>query len=155
MGDLVSVSLSEEEYRRLLVLTFLGEWVVNAVRKEPDPSYEDAASKIYSFAKGTSLEMLAAFDRDKEDWAPAQILEDEAQALIDEYDDKTFWEELTVRLVERDLISKHGERTVRNMRPDQRTRAGKPIAQAYTREFEDRGLDRLFVSSVTGPAPKL
>lgn len=141
----MTLTLSDEEYRRLLVLTFLGEWMVNAIRKEPDPAYEDTASKVYSFAKGTPLEALTVFDGNKEDWTPSEKLEAEAHPLIDEYDDKTFWEELTARLTERDLMARHGERAVRSMRPDERTRAARPIAQAYTREFEDQGLNRLLV----------
>lgn len=145
MSDEITMTLSAEEYRQLLVLTFLGEWMVNGVRKEPDPLCLDTASKIYSFAKGTALEDLVHFDRNKGDWVASDKLGAEAHALIDEYDDKTFWEELTARLVERDLMAKHGERAVRSMRPDQRVRASKPIAQAYTQEFETQGLERLFI----------
>jgi len=141
----MQITLSDEEYRRLATLTFLGEWMVNAVRKDPDPAFEDTAAKVYAFAKGTPMELLTFFDRNKEDWAASEKLESEAQALIDEYDDKTFWEELTARLTERDLITTHGERAVGGMRPDQRTRAAKSIAKAYTHEFEEYGLDRFFV----------
>jgi hypothetical protein len=134
-----------EEYRRLMILTLLGEWMINAIRKDPDPAYGDLASKVYSFAKGTSLEKLVTFDGDEEGWSPSEALEAEAQAMIDHYDDKTFWEELTARLVERDLIDQYGERAVRGMRPEKRVRAASPIAKAYTREFETQGVDRLRV----------
>jgi hypothetical protein len=146
MSDTITITLSPEEYRQLLVLTFLGEWMVNGVRKEPDPICEDTASKVYAFAKGTALEELTRFDRNQGDWVASDKLGAEAHALIDEYDDTTFWEELTARLVERDLMAQRGERAVRSMRPEQRIRASKPIAQAYTREFENQGLDRLFVT---------
>jgi hypothetical protein len=138
-------TFSDEEYRRVMMLTYLGEWVLNAIRKDPDPAYLDTASKIYSFAKGTALESLVTFDANDESWNPSQAFEDEAHALIDQYDDKTFWEELTARMTERDLIESRGERAVRGMRPDQRTRAASAIAQAYTKEFEEQGLDRLRV----------
>ncbi len=138
-------TFSDEEYRRLMMLTFLGEWMLNAIRKDPDPAYEDTASKIYSFAQGTHLEGLVAFDEEGESWVPSEAFENEAHAMIDQYDDKTFWEELTARMTERDLIKAHGERAVRGMRPEQRVRAASSIAKAYTREFEDQGLDRLRV----------
>ena len=76
-------------------------------------------------------------------WEPSEKLEDDAHALIDQYDEITFWEELTARLTERDMIEEHGERAVGAMRPDQRERAAAPIAKAYTHEFEEVGLDRL------------
>ncbi len=137
---------TEQEYRRIMMLALLGEWMMNAIRKDPDPAYEDAASKVYSFAQGTSLEALVEFDANLDDWLPSETFENDAHAIIDQYDDKTFWEELTARLTERDLMETHGERAVKGMRPDQRTRAASPIAKAYTKEFEEVGLERLRVT---------
>jgi len=136
---------SDEEYRRLMMLAFLGEWMLNAIRKDEDPAYADVASKIYSYAKGTAFESLTEFDGDAEDWVPSETFEEDAHALIDQYDDITFWEELTARLTERDLLESRGERAVGGMRPDQRERAASPIAKAYTKEFEEQGLERLRV----------
>jgi hypothetical protein len=136
-------TFSDDEYHRLMMLTYLGEWVMNAIRKDPDPAYLDTASKVYSYAKGTPLEKLVTFDAGDESWGVSKILEDDAHAIIDQYDDKTFWEELTARMTERDLIASRGERAVRGMRPDQRARAASAIAKAYTKEFEEHGLERL------------
>ena len=122
--------------------------MLNAIRKDPDPDYEDTASKVYSFAQGTTLEALVGFDGESEAWSPSEAFEDEAHAIIDQYDDKTFWEELTARLTERDLVAARGDRAVRGMRPEQRARAASPIAKAYTKEFEDQGLDRLRVAGL-------
>ena|SRR5258708_6494888 len=138
-------TFSDQEYRRVMLLTFLGEWMLNAIRKDPDPAYEDAASKVYSFSQGTTLESLAVFDEDADAWVPSEAFDEEAHTIIDQYDDKTFWEELTARMTERDLLETHGERAVGGMRPEQRVRAASPIAKAYTREFEEQGLDRLRV----------
>ena len=139
-------NFSDQEYRRLMLLTYLGEWMLNAIRKDPDPSYEDLVSKVFSGAQGTSLEPLVSFDEEADSWSPIEAFEEEAHTMIDQYDDKTFWEELTARMTERDLVHKHGERAVRGMRPEQRTRAASPIAKAYTKEFEEQGLDRLRVA---------
>ncbi len=138
----MNMTFTESEYRRLIMIAYLGEWMVNAIRKDPDPDYEDTASKAFSFAQGSPLETLVQFDENAGAWIPSEAFETEAHALIDQYDDKTFWEELTARLTERDLIRKHGERAVHGMHPDQRTRAASPIAKAYTKEFEEQGLDR-------------
>ncbi len=139
-------SFSDQEYRRLMMLAYLGEWMLNAIRKDPDPAYEDTLSKVFSFAKETSLESLVLFNETTGAWDPQEAFEEEAHTMIDQYDDKTFWEELTARLTERDMNLAHGERAVRSMRPEQRTRAASPIAKAYTQEFEEQGLDRLRVA---------
>jgi len=142
----MTATFSDEDYRRVMMLAFLGEWMVNAIQKDPDPKFEDLALKVYAFAKGTSLEPLITFDEPSGSWNPSDAFDAEAHALIDQYDDKTFWEELTVRLAERDLIEKHGERAVRGMRPEQRSRAAGAIAKAYTKEFENTGIDRLKIT---------
>ncbi len=138
-------TFSDAEYRRLMMLAYLGEWMINAIRKDPDSAYLDTASKVYSFAKGTPQEDLVAFDANDESWEVSKAFEDEAHAIIDQYDDKTFWEELTARMTERDLIASRGVRAVRGMRPVERTRAASAIAKSYTKEFEEKGLDRLKV----------
>ena len=139
----MTLTLTDEEYSRLMMLSFMGEWMINAIRKDPDPEYEDVASKIYSFARGTPSEDQVVFDSDLGDWVPTEAFEENAQAMIDQYDDTTFWEELTARLTERDLVETHGERAVGGMRPDQREREISAIAKDYTREFEEQGLARL------------
>ncbi len=136
-------TFSEDEYRRIMTLAFLGEWMLNAIRKDPDPAFEDTVSKVYSFAEGTPLGELVEFHEEDGIWEPSEKMEDDAHALIDNYDEVTFWEELTARLTERDMIEEQGERAVGAMRPDQRERAAAPIAKAYTHEFEEVGLDRL------------
>ena len=137
---------SDQEYRRLMMLAYLGEWMINAVCKDPDPAYEDTVSKVLAFAEGTPLQDLILFDDNGGNWVPTEAFETEAHVMIDQYDDKTFWEELTARLTERDLVDRHGERAVHAMRPDQRTRTASSIAKAYTKEFEEHGLERIGVA---------
>src|SRR4051812_12573609 len=108
----MNITLSEEQYRRLVILTMLGEWMVNATRKEPDADFEFAASQLYTFAKGTAAEPLVTYDEESTQWMPSDASDDEVHTLIDDYDDKTFWEDLTTRMAERDLIKERGERSV-------------------------------------------
>lgn len=139
----MNLTLNENEYRRLMLVAYLGEWVLNATRKEPDLEYEALVEKVLAGAKGTPLETLIDYDEENTSWIPQEKFEEEAHTFIDEYDDKTFWEELTSRLTERDLLAEHGARALGGMREDQRTRAAAAIAKEYTREFEEHGLDRL------------
>jgi hypothetical protein len=142
----MTLTFSEDQYRRLVILTMLGEWVVNATRKEPDPDFEFAASEFYASAKGTSAEALVAYDAEARGWIPSEESDEEVHAHIDEYDDKTFWEELTARLAERDLVAERGERNVNGMRPNERVRAVQSQAKKYADEFETNGIDRLGIA---------
>ena len=142
----MTITLSDEQYRRLVVLTMLGEWMVNATQKEPDANYEYAASQLYSFAKGTPAEKLVSLDPETRMWVPSADSDEEIHALIDDYDDKMFWEDLTTRMAERDLLAERGERAVNGMRPAERVRMIQSYAKPYVDEFEERGLDRLVVA---------
>lgn len=143
----MTLTLSDDQYRRLLLLTMIGEWVVNATRKEPDAGYEAAASQMYSFAKETPAQTLVAYDNRDNAWTPSKEAEEDMHALIDDYDDKTFWEELTSRMAERDLIAERGERTAGGLHPSARVRAVQAHAKKYVDEFETHGLGRLFLSA--------
>jgi len=141
----MNITLNDAQYRRLLTLTLMGEWMMNAIRKEPDMDYEEVASVVYAAAAGTPHETLVQQDEENVFWIPSAEFEEEVHAHIDEYDDKTFWEDLTARMTERDMMFSFGEATVKSMRPEQREREAKPIATAYSHEFEEKGLDRLFI----------
>src|SRR5262249_24230825 len=131
----MNLTLSDQEYRRLMILVFMGEWMMNAIQKQPDVAYEGLLFKIFAQTQGTALEPLALYDEPTESWELTDEMDAEAHAFIDQYDDKTFWEELTGRLTERDLIDRHGERALRSMRPQQRSKAAAEIAKAYTKVF--------------------
>jgi hypothetical protein len=142
----MTITLSDDQYRRIVILTMLGEWMVNATRKEPDGDFEFAASQLYAFAKGTPAEPLVTYDEESTRWIPSDTSDDEVHTLIDDYDDKTFWEDLTTRMAERDLTAERGERAVNGMRPAERLRAIEAAAKKYVDEFEHHGLERLLIS---------
>ena len=139
----MTITLSDEQYRRVVILTMLGEWMVNATRQEPDSDFEVAASQLYSFAKGTHAEKLVSYDDEATQWVASAESDAEIHAFIDDYDDKTFWEDLTTRMAERDLVADRGERAVNGMRSGERVRAIQTYAKKYVDEFEKYGLERL------------
>jgi hypothetical protein len=142
----MTLTITEDEYRRLVVLTILGEWMMNATRKEPDAEYEEAAGRLYSFASGTLAESLVVHDPETGAWTPSEESDAEVHTFIDDYDDKTFWEDLTTRLAERDLLAQRGERAVSGMHPAERVRAIEAAAKKYVDEFEKNGLERLLLA---------
>jgi hypothetical protein len=142
----MELTFSDEEYRRLMLLVFMGEWMMNSIQKTPDLAFESLAFKVFAKTQGTALEPLVMYDEPTESWELTDDFDAEAHAFIDQYDEITFWEELTGRLVERDLIDQHGERALRSMRPEQRSKAAAALAKAYTKVFEDEGLTHLHLT---------
>lgn len=60
-----------------------------------------------------------------------------------EYEDYSFWDNLAHRLAKRDLLRKLGEERLRSMDIMECINAEYPIEDAYQKEFEEYGLERV------------
>jgi hypothetical protein len=64
--------------------------------------------------------------------------------FIDEYDDETFWDELTRRLAERDLVAQMGGwEKVQRLSTEDRIRKLGQLEEQYAAEFARSGLENL------------
>lgn len=132
--------LGPEEYRRLIELVYLGEWMTNA---QHDPEHQDeGATDILQ--RLLSAQAVDGVGRDVE--SRKYYLEDSwADRLYDhyvlDYDDHVFWDELVERLAQRDLAR---ERGVGPESIDREENLGelRPIEERYRRELEQHGLER-------------
>lgn len=63
--------------------------------------------------------------------------------LVDEFEEETFWEELTWRMADRDLLREHGSQELQAM--PRRVYMDKLFAaqHKYAEELEKHGLDRI------------
>ena len=141
----MKITLTSAEYRLLLDLVYLGDWMVSAHDEHeagaPAGKYDSLVQKILSYAN--EAELSALVERAPEDgklYLTRQV-EDGVMDVIYEYDETSFWMELVERLVERD---------VRATQPDGHLPAIKeyvelagPLEERYTREFESHGVERL------------
>jgi hypothetical protein len=137
---------SKEEYRKLLILTFLGEWAVNAHRTDDHKKdFEEVADKILAFAGQFDLNEYV----DKGDASgkiyPSGQLEDESLQFMDEYEEHYFWDELADRLAERDMERRYGLKRLQGMDWETKFVLRGRIIDRYNREFTENGLDHLRV----------
>lgn len=88
---------------------------------------------------------LVEYDPETGQYAPTSTYEEEGAFMdfIDEYDNDTFWDELTDRLAFRDLIRQEGEERVRSMPPEERFEKLCSMRDRYVTEFEQHGLIRI------------
>lgn len=141
---MVKLEFTNEDYRKLIELAYLGEWMVNS---QHDPEFQDeAADKLMQQLLGAH--QLDNIDLDaetgeyfmKSDWTDRLFDE-----YILDYDDHTFWDELTERLALRDLARDRGVEGDEVNRDDDLI-ALRPIEESYRQELEEHGLDRLDIS---------
>lgn len=141
----MNISLTPEQYKTLLVTTYLGNWMVNAHRVETDKTFDGVAAHVYSFAESFGLAGLVERDPDDGQYYPTRELEELASAHLDEYDNETFWAELIERLSERDFVAKHGQDASERMTLEERFDKLGEFEERYDEEFEKHGVERLTI----------
>jgi hypothetical protein len=141
----MELSLSVEQFRKLIELAYLGEWILNAHHID-DHQDEDATQLFQQLLLSVDVEGV---ETDAETGRKYLIADWDTmlqEQKISDYDDHTFWEELTERLAERDLAKRTGQR-VEDIDRDDDLLELKPIEDRYRHEFEEHGLDRLQIQS--------
>jgi len=146
----MNVNMTRQEYRLLLDLLLVGDWVIHGNRPEEAPEaepYRMLVQKFLSLAPDFGCGDLIEIDAEYNQYRPTEKLEQETQAwrLLDDYDDLVFWEELIVRLAERDVAGMPGKAEVAEMSGEEYDRYAVPIEEKYANEFFENGLERLVI----------
>lgn len=146
----MNVSMTKQEYRLLLDLLLVADWVIHGNRADDAPEaepYRMLTQKFLSLAPQFGLQDLVEIDDEHNQYRPTGELEQSTRAwkLLDEYDDLVFWEELIVRLAERDVSGMPGKAEVSAMSTEEYDRYAVPLEEKYANEFFENGLDRLVI----------
>jgi hypothetical protein len=148
----MKIPFTKAEYRTLLDLVYLGEWMLTAHDREEDPAkakYRGLAQKIRSHAKEMGCESLVEEDRGSGRYFETREYEDSGiRDVVDDYDNQSFWEELIHRLVDRDvaLLAPH---LVDQFPPtEEYWKLSGDLGQRYSEEFAAHGLTRVTVSGM-------
>ena len=144
----MKINFTKTEYRRLLDIIYLGQWMIDAHDTESSQAnegYEMLVQKIYSYAKEMGCEELIDASKTPAGYYPTRVYEDESQAhpFIDKYNAENFWEELITRLAERDT---HIDAEAANKdlsTAEEFWELSMPHELRYAEEFEKHGLSRL------------
>jgi len=141
----MKIELSKKEYRDLLDLLAISDWVLNANaaggEREETSKYKEVEQKILSFAKEYHFENLVEYDDDSKEYRHSKAYEDdEYMRFVDEYSEDVFWNELSDQLSSRDFIEEVGEEKYSEMEPGQRLVKLSRLAEKYDDEFEKNGI---------------
>jgi hypothetical protein len=150
----MKVNITKKEYRILLHMLYLGDWVLNSCvpgERADTKDYRDLFERLLALAPGFSCEDLVS-ERSDGRYDPSAELEEHEliRGAIDEYDNETFWSELAERLANRDLIREVKEEAYAKMAPEERMQLFFSYETKYQKEFERFGINRLLIS---GHAP--
>lgn len=141
----MNISLTPEQYKTLLLMTYLGNWMVNSHQVEREETFEAVASHFYSHAESFGVVGLVELDPDDKNYYPTRELEEIAAERMAAYDNETFWAELIERMSARDLVAKHGQSACEQMTIEERFTKLEEFETRYDEEFEKHGVERLTI----------
>lgn len=153
----MQIELSTDEYRQLVDILYLADWMLTARKVGDDPrveGYHQLVQKLYARAQEMGLSHLIEYAEEFDQYFPTRDFEADTtiHEFINEYDDETFWDELTRRLAERDLVAQLGGREkVQKLSMEERIRKLGQFEEQYAAEFAKHGLDHLHLDT---PASK-
>ena len=135
----MTIELSAKEFRRLLDMVFIGNWVLNSTRGDDlFEDYDNVESKLFALCKNTPMESLVEEYQGKS--VPSQALNDGGihEAIVN-YEDNIFYDVLAEELARRDMgypeiTSRNYDELVSRM-------------EDYIDEFELNGTDNIIVGA--------
>lgn len=140
------IEFTDDQYHQLTRLIYLGYWMYNANKDEPDSLLDDFEQYIYSFASSFGYDSLAEYDITQNKYFPSTDFEEEMEKAIQEYDEYIFWEELAWRMAERDFTKKYDHAQILCMTGDEILREKNTIADKYFQEFGINGVENMNLS---------
>lgn len=136
----MQIELTQKEYRRLLDLVYIGNWVLNSTRgNDRFADYDQVESKIFSYCKHHGMQALI------QNWngeiVPSRdYVEGGIHEAIMDYEDAIFFDILAEELARRDMdyapISQSNYDELMSRMED------------YMEEFESHGTERLQVEDM-------
>lgn len=138
----MQLDLTEEQYRRLLELAFLGEWMANGVSPETErrKDLQVLADLLYAKANEIGITDWVEYCNDCEGYHANHVMESVVSDTIDKYDETTFWEVLSHHLAYRDVMLTQD--STKDMTPALEMRLFH-VKEQYQREFQKHGLDHV------------
>lgn len=131
----MDIELSSKEYRRLLDLVYIGNWILNSTRGEDRfEDYDLLQEKLFALAGKNGMKVLV--EGYQGHYFPSKAFEEGGiHEAIADYEDAVFFDILAEELSRRDMMEE-------NVNPDDLTELSARMND-YIAEFEKNGIDRL------------
>lgn len=135
----MQIELSKKEFRRLLDLVYIGNWILNSTRgNDRFADYDNLETKLFGLCRTTGMDTLV------QKWegidVPSRAFADGGihEAIMD-YEDTVFFEILAEELARRDM----------DYQPVSRENYDELVSRMddYIAEFEANGTDNLVLST--------
>lgn len=144
----MTIDLTRNDYLALLTVLEIADWVLHAYGDDDPP--ETAAvraleQKVLELAESFGCGERVEYDARQKRHVLAREFDETSEALgyLDQFENDNFWEQLSDRLVERDLMRQLGEPAYKRLDPEEREDRSEPYRRLYGEEFLTHGIERL------------
>ena len=134
----MNIELTDKEFRRLLDLVYIGNWILNSTRGEDDrfEDYDDLQEKFFSLCAKNGMRSLVTSYMGH--FFPSKAYEEGGiHEAIEDYEDAMFFDILAEELARRDMVEE-------NLSQDDVAELTNRMND-YMDEFERNGIDRIVV----------
>ena len=130
----MNIGLTRKQFRRLLDMAYIGNWVLNAMRGDDRlTDYDKVESLLFSQCRVNGMETLC--ETDQGECVPSRaFVEGGIHEAIMDYEDTVFFEILAEELARRDLEQEDADGDVERLNER---------ISAYIAEFERNGTDNI------------
>ncbi|MBM3306378.1 MAG: hypothetical protein FJY79_10635 [Candidatus Aminicenantes bacterium] len=144
-GAPVHIELTRGQFLSLLKAVYLGEHMANGfrTRDEAIQEFSEIAHTLLALAEKLDFSDFVDYDEELKDYFPTKEFEEAMDPLIDDFENETFWEELSYRLALRDLVREFGEKRLKKMPRMKYAQELFERQDKYAEEERTYGLDRL------------
>ena len=135
----MNIELSSKEFRRLLDLVYIGNWILNSTRGEDRfVDYDNVESKLFGLCRTAGMDTLVE-QWQGEDVPSRAFAQGGIHEAIMDYEDTVFFEILAEELARRDM----------DYQPVSRENYEELVSRMddYIAEFEVNGTDNLVLST--------
>ncbi len=147
----MKIDFTKKEYRALLDLLQIADWVLHAHKAEEPPKtklYRELEQKIFSLAKDFGYEELVEHAAAQDRYYPTRALEESGPAMdfIEDFEEDAFWSQLAKHLSERDLRREIGEQQLEALDRGELWELLEVHETKYWDEFQRHGVERLEIT---------
>lgn len=135
------IDLSREQYLTLVKLLQIGNWPLGLTEANHElvTKAEDLEQYIFSLAREFEVGDKVYYDKDEEYYYLSEDLKDTVEAIIDEYEEEVFWDQLTHKLATIDLKKE----VDLNATIEQKINRLFQLKARYEKYFLENGLDKM------------
>ncbi|MFP3981845.1 MAG: hypothetical protein ACLFUY_10645 [Desulfobacterales bacterium] len=144
----MSSQFTKEEYRRLMDLAMIANWVLHVFETEENPEtrdYDQVIQKIYAGAEEMGLGELVTRDADTGACYPTPDYEEESEVmdLLEDFEDNLFWFGMAQRMALKTLVDEEGIETYDELFDETNAAKLKALEARFAEEFYENGLNNI------------